>query len=394
MKKIKLLHIGRVIRPGGGPSGYLYNLSAISKERKSEGVKSFAFKYSNDRSSLNSSKAGLVILSLPYFLRKYYVKSLLVVRSIIDIYSVIKLKFNMRGSFPVFHDQMLAYWYGKIFSKPYCIMPHQPIEIAREVDDAYKYRYNLKANDIYNLVVIKESLAYINASIIICPTKYSLDSYFISKNDYREVLDSIPKHMVPSTVTLPKSVLGRLKTRESLSIEGNKLAIGFVGRYNSDKGYDRFLSIAKSHRNNENLIFFSAGAGEMQGDEADVTDLGWRKDIADIITAMDLIIIPNRVTYFDLLPIESLMLGTPVAVTSVGGNKWLLDEVKDNSVLEIKLNDAITSDNLDAIIGILPPRVQFKCSRLAEHFNNEKFIDSHENLINKLNTLGVIDCEK
>jgi glycosyltransferase involved in cell wall biosynthesis len=388
MKKIKLLHIGRIIRPGGGPSGYLYNLSAISKERKSEWVKTFAFKYSDERSALNSSKSGVIILSLPYFLRKNYVKSLLVVRNIIDIYRAIQLRFNIGDAFPVFHDQMLAYWYGKLFSRPYCVMPHQPIEIAREIDDAYRYRYNLNANDIYGLVVTKEILAYINASIIICPTSYSLDGYFISKNEYKSVLNSTPKHMVPSTVTLPNSVLGRLKTRELLSIEENKLAIGFIGRYNSDKGYDRFLSIAKRHRNKPNLIFFSAGAGEMQSNEAGVTDLGWRKDIADIITAMDLIIIPNRVTYFDLLPIESLMLGTPVAVTSAGGNKWLLDQVEDNSVLELKLNEVCSSDNLDAIIDIMPSRVQFKSSRLAEHFNNKNFIDSHENLTYKLNVLG------
>jgi len=134
------------------------------------------------------------------------------------------------------------------------------------------------------------------------------------------------------------------------------------------------------------MHFFSAGAGEIQEAESNVFNLGWRKDIAEIISAMDLIIVPNTVTYFDLLPIESLMLGTPVAVSAVGGNKWLLKEVNDNSVQELKLY--AEGDNLKCIIGSLVRRVEFRNSNLYNFFNDCAFINAHENLLPKIEELG------
>jgi glycosyltransferase involved in cell wall biosynthesis len=251
------------------------------------------------------------------------------------------------------------------------------IIFLRELDSFNK-------NDIYQLLVKKEVYAYQNASVIICPTKYSLDGYFESDCDSRAILKKVPKHTVVSTVTIPKPTLGRLKIREKFNIGLNDLAVGFIGRYSFDKGYDRFLSIARRHRNNPNIYFFSAGAGEIREDDSSVYDLGWRKDIVDIILAMDLIIIPNRVTYFDLLPIESLMLGTPVAVTAVGGNKWLLNEINDNRVLELKLDDMDVDDNLNQIIRMLPCRDKFKDAGLLRFFDDYIFINSHEALLQRI----------
>lgn len=393
MKKNQLIHIGRVTRPGGGPSGYLYNLKEIAAEKNSEKIKVYAFHSSNERSGASANKAGLIILSLPYFFRKYYVRLLLVIRALLDVYGVFKIKFKIQDAFPVFHDQMLAYWYGRLFSKSYCLMPHQPIEAAQEADDIYRYKYNLNKNDIYRVIVKKEIHAYENASMILCPTHYSLDGYFLLCHDYREKLKAVPKHLVVSTVTLPKLILGRLKTREALNINSNELAIGFIGRYNSDKGYDRFLSIAKSHRAKPNISFFSAGAGELSGDDTNVRNLGWRKDIADIISAMDLILVPNRVTYFDLLPIESLMLGTPVAITGVGGNRWLLEEVKDNCIQELVIDDNDGSNNLLRIISFIPERVEFRDTSLFKIFEDGNFIISHESLNQKLKDLKVCENE-
>lgn len=393
MHKNKLIHIGRVTRPGGGPSGYLFNLKEIAAEKKSKNIKVYALNSSNERSGASSNEYGLIILYLPYIFRRYYVRMLLVFRGLIDICSVVKIKFKIQDAFPVFHDQMLAYWYGKLFSKSYSLMPHQPIEAAREADDIYKYKYKLNKNDIYFAVVKKEVYAYENASVIVCPTDYSLESYFKSHSEYREKLKAVPKHLIISTVTLPKQILGRWKTRELLNINSKEMAIGFIGRYNSDKGYDRFLSIAKSYQANHNISFFSAGAGELAEEDENINNLGWRKDIADIILAMDLIIIPNRVTYFDLLPIESLMLGTPVAITGVGGNRWLLDEAKDSCIQELIINDDDGFNNLSRIIKNLPGRVQFKDTSLFEFFEDGKFISSHESLIEKLKNLRVCGYE-
>lgn len=384
MTETKLVHVGRMLRPGGGPAGYLYNLKKISKSQGSPILKVFAITESEERSGSTPKKANPIILALPYAIRKIYAKTSLMVRAFLDLASVIQIKFKLGRDFPVFHDQMLAYWYYRIFSRPYCVMPHQPVELAHEADDIYAHRYNLKRNDIYPKILEKELSAYRNATAILCPTEYSLDDYFVSNTSHRKTLEKTPKHIVVSTVTVPRQTVGRIEARKALQISPNDVAIGFVGRYNRDKGYDRFLSIAKRHRGDKSWKFFSAGAGEICDDQSVVCDLGWRKDIADVIVAMDLLVVPNRATFFDLLPIESLILGTPVAVSAVGGNKWLLGEVKDNCIQEILFETADGKDNLSQIVGALPKRARFKSSGLSNYINDTAFIKSHEKIQNKI----------
>jgi len=103
----------------------------------------------------------------------------------------------------------------------------------------------------------------------------------------------------------------------------------FAGRYVSHKGYDLFCEAADLLASKEEAITFcSVGGGDaVRG--ANVVDLGWRDDIYTYLKAADLIAVPNRVAYYDLLPLECAYLGKPMVMTQVGGNVDQLAELPD-----------------------------------------------------------------
>ena len=53
-----------------------------------------------------------------------------------------------------------------------------------------------------------------------------------------------------------------------------------------------------------------------------IIDLGWTDDPGSIISAADVVVVPNRDTYFDINIIQVLSIGTPMITTPTGGNRW------------------------------------------------------------------------
>ena len=51
-------------------------------------------------------------------------------------------------------------------------------------------------------------------------------------------------------------------------------------------------------------------------------ETGWTDDPQRFISASDLVVIPNRHSYFDLSVLETLSLGKPMLLSNTGGNKY------------------------------------------------------------------------
>ncbi|PZQ78793.1 MAG: hypothetical protein DI549_21870 [Ancylobacter novellus] len=52
-------------------------------------------------------------------------------------------------------------------------------------------------------------------------------------------------------------------------------------------------------------------------------EVGWTRNVQELIKACDIFVLPNRNTYFDLVAIEVMALGKPIVATNTGGNKAL-----------------------------------------------------------------------
>ncbi len=382
---MKIIHIGRHIRPGGGPAGYLYNLKSIIQKRRSSLLDVWSFSSAEERSAASHNNAPAVITALPLFVRKALVATLVHIRAKRDRAHAKELSEKLTGEKPIFHDQFLAQAFSQVSNTPYGLMPHQPTELSKEVAVLYQHKYKVPYHFVYNLLVQRELSGYQNAEFLISPTKWSLDGYFLEDSESRSIIENKKKSFVVSTAKAPRQSIDRETMRKKLGITNSQLAIGFLGRYIEDKGFDQFLRIARSQENKKGLLFFSAGTGPIALSDSDnVNNLGWRSDIGDIIKALDLVLIPNRLTYFDLLPIECLMLGTPVAVTPTGGNRWLLEHSEESGIFELQLQENGAQNNMTGLLELLPHRVDFENHPLAFPFSEDYFLRQHERLLHEV----------
>lgn len=109
------------------------------------------------------------------------------------------------------------------------------------------------------------------------------------------------------------------------NIPKNDFVISYVGRHNTVKGYDLLKKIASKYfEEDANAWVISAGL------ESPFTrlvhprwkEIGFTNDPHSLISATDVFVLPNRVTYFDIVMIEILSLGQIVIASRTGGNKF------------------------------------------------------------------------
>ncbi len=108
------------------------------------------------------------------------------------------------------------------------------------------------------------------------------------------------------------------------NIPKNDFVISYVGRHNTVKGYDLLKEIASKYfEKDENAWLISAGLEYpfTRLNHPRWKEIGFTKDPHSLISATDVFVLPNRVTYFDIVMIEILSLGQIVIASRTGGNK-------------------------------------------------------------------------
>lgn len=93
--------------------------------------------------------------------------------------------------------------------------------------------------------------------------------------------------------------------------------IGYLGRYEYQKGYDHFLELARAC---PDLEFVSCGKGEMGGAvPGNVRDLGETHDPAAYLRTLDVLVVPSRWEIFGRVAVEAQSQGAHVLHSGVGG---------------------------------------------------------------------------
>jgi glycosyltransferase involved in cell wall biosynthesis len=158
------------------------------------------------------------------------------------------------------------------------------------------------------------------------------------------------KNMVASTYRIPKDriktiLLGidlsnfPLSQNEPLN---NTLVLGYVGRiHNYDKGTDYLPQLAQEliKCGNSNFCIKVIGDGpdrpfiEAQTERLGVNKyfdfLGKRRDIPDLLSGIDILIVPSRTEGFGLVAVEALAAGTRVIAFAAGALPEILSGCKD-----------------------------------------------------------------
>ena len=116
--------------------------------------------------------------------------------------------------------------------------------------------------------------------------------------------------------------------RAALGIPKDAFVVGLCARVERGKGHDTFLEAARLLKQQKDLFFLAVGGGSLlERFRADASDLpnvkflGFREDVGDILNLFDLSLNCSDLSETSPLALsESMSLGKPIVVTSIGGN--------------------------------------------------------------------------
>ena len=112
--------------------------------------------------------------------------------------------------------------------------------------------------------------------------------------------------------------------------EKNIVRVGFIACYKPQKSPFNFVKVATVVVNrNKNIEFISAGDGVLRpsvvkevsrlGLNDKIRFLGWRNDIACVLSTIDILLLTSRWEGLPIVILEALASGIPVVATDVGG---------------------------------------------------------------------------
>jgi glycosyltransferase involved in cell wall biosynthesis len=189
--------------------------------------------------------------------------------------------------------------------------------------------------------------------------------------------------------------------KKKFGIPQNSNVIGVVGRLVPIKGHEYLVSAAKRIiKEFDNTVFVFVGDGYLEsrlkkqaeylGVRKNIIFTGWRKDVIEVLSLFDILVLPSLNEGMGKVLIEGMALGKPIVASSVGG---IIDLVKnrdngilvppgDSDALEEAILKLVRNKNLAQKLGkngkatVYPEYDTFVMVRQIE--------DLYENLLSKL----------
>lgn len=324
MKKILIYAHENELRNIGGPSGYLFNIKDLLS--KSSANHSFQISLlSNDErpvsklmSVIRSSKYYELLQRLSWF---FPVKT--IANLIMDKGSDVILNFEIIH----FHSTLELFSNRKkIKNKVVIIQSHSPVPLHKEIYEVDRFSNSCGLIKLYlsGLRFIFSHFDYYafkKADYIVFPTEYSIDAYM--KNPK---LSKILKSKKLNIHFVISGILDPIKHNKNPKLKDNsQITFGYLGRHNHVKGYDRFVKVmGEVIRENPNCNVLVGGTvnNKIPFPKSDSwNELGWiNQDV--FFSSIDVHVLPNRETYFDLVLLEALAFGKIVLISYTGGNKY------------------------------------------------------------------------
>jgi glycosyltransferase involved in cell wall biosynthesis len=158
---------------------------------------------------------------------------------------------------------------------------------------------------------------------------------------------------------LPPAARSRAEVREELGLDAGRPLVVAVGRLHPQKGYDVLLDAVARWEADERLrpapLVAIAGDGPLESQLADriraqrlpVLLLGRRSDVADLLVAADLCVLPSRWEGSPFTGQEALRAGTPLVATRAGG----MPDLFGNAASLVPAGDAAAL--ADAVVRVL-----------------------------------------
>lgn len=400
MKKVLIWDLNFILKPQGGPSGYLYNIKKGLESSENETIY-FLKDMINQHIQVgkgNDKKIGRI---KSFLIHQEWVMFIYKLFMIYKVYSkpIHKIDVDLNNYDVVhFHQvndlinakSLLNGYNGKTF-----LTTHSPESFTSE------YLYYMFGNKHFwmrkylkRYLIKKEVEAYLIADKVLFPTRYSIEPYLkepIISNLFSKISS---KFVFCSTCILDirNKEYDKAYWNTFYGIPMNAFVVLYIGRHNEIKGYDYLLKIGKEVLSTYPNVYFV-----IAGREGDINalnhprwiELGWINNSSELLHQADVFILPNKETYFDIVALEVLRAGTPLIATRTGGNKYL-EEISTLDKLKLQF---VEHGNVDECVNIIDTLVNQKevdnlsemrrLSRLMfdKYFKICNYIDSYQKVI-------------
>ena len=299
MKKKRIAMITDSIREGGGPAGYVYNL------RK-------GLNLITEKLNIKVKFSGINMKYYPshfvfFFWRFLYRGFNFIKRWLMIVFSDVCV---FQG-----YQQSKYIKLAKRLKKLCIYQPHSPSIKADEDKMNYELQGSKIPHDIYCNLKNNEKELFDSSDIVVFPSDNAGLAYY---SEWKSIINSKKVFYLKSGTIVRKS-------NHSLNLRSKfpgKTIIAFIGRFVTHKGFDIFCEAAKKLKTSDEIQFVCAGSGSLQNllESSNIYNLGFISDVGSLLENVDMVIIPNRITYYDLLPIECAAYGKPLIFSNVGGN--------------------------------------------------------------------------
>ena len=207
--------------------------------------------------------------------------------------------------------------------------------------------------------------------------KYSAMIDVIICNSYYERTLLMMNHCDPSKLRVIYNAIEKqtpTKSRKEIQCEigicGDDFVIGSVGRQTWDKGFNTLISAAAlAKKQIPNLKVLLVGDGNERkkleqlarqlGIDDSVIFTGFRRDIPNMLTAMDVFVIPSWYEAFGNVTVEAMLARRPVIASRVGGipeviqdgvNGWLVPSADEEKLADTIIDIYKNRDDLHEIV--------------------------------------------
>ena len=254
-------------------------------------------------------------------------------------------------------------------------------------EHSYYERYNPRLGFI--LRIINKYLSAFTYKIIACADivaqRISLEEN-IPLHKFRVIHNTVdPERMRP--------VRGRDSLRKELNIKEGEIAIGFIASFAPRKGHVFLIdALDKCTKEVPGLKLLLIGAGALKSEieamvderglSARVSFLGLRRDIPDIISALDIYVQPSLAEAFSISITEAMSMGVACIVTDVGGNREIVGDDECGILVAPKDADALkgTIVRLAQDSDLRKKIGKAARERIARVFSPERYVNSLEEL--------------
>ncbi|WP_438495330.1 glycosyltransferase family 4 protein [Paenibacillus sp. IHBB 3054] len=325
MKKLLIFNQGQLKQNTGGSSGYLYILkNYIDNQKINEIELNSIDKSLSDTISFRTKFKSLIKKLTPniilYFSAYYKIMSKEKYNIAFDNYKGI----HFHSSISLYKWKNQEKYNGKIL-----LTSHSPKYYYLELIDDDKVLGNGFVKRTFGGGFKRIDLdAFKKADYLIMPCEEALEIYKSDIKIWNVVEEKKRNNQIKYVPTglIPMKINKKSDFFSEKNIPKDAFVISFVGRHLPVKGYDLLQKFALNIISNYKNVYFVI-AGTINNEYPPLKseqwiEYGWTNKSLDIIKHSSLFVLPNRQTFFDLVLLEVLSMGTPVLLSDTGGNRY------------------------------------------------------------------------